>query len=55
MESKLLVGGRSIIDHTHEQQKKIEQQQEEMAQQKVNYHMTNLTCHVIRLCGHMTL
>ena len=35
MESKLLVGGRSIVDHTHEQQKKLDQHKQEIAQQEV--------------------
>ncbi|XP_036387626.1 kinesin-like protein KIF3B [Megalops cyprinoides] len=34
MESKLLVGGRNIVDHTNEQQKILEQKQQEIAEQK---------------------
>ncbi|XP_070565590.1 kinesin-II 95 kDa subunit-like [Ptychodera flava] len=33
MESKLLVGGKSIIDHTNEQQRKLEQQRLQIAEQ----------------------
>ncbi|XP_042189420.1 kinesin-like protein KIF3C isoform X1 [Callorhinchus milii] len=34
MESKLLVGGKNIIDHTNEQQKMLEQRRQEIAEQK---------------------
>ncbi|XP_072134993.1 kinesin-like protein KIF3C isoform X2 [Mobula birostris] len=34
MESKLLVGGKNIIDHTNEQQKMLEQKRQEIAEQK---------------------
>ncbi|XP_028905217.1 kinesin-like protein KIF3B [Ornithorhynchus anatinus] len=34
MESKLLVGGKNIIDHTNEQQKVLEQKRQEIAEQK---------------------
>ncbi|XP_006819540.2 kinesin-like protein KIF3B, partial [Saccoglossus kowalevskii] len=34
MESKLLVGGKSIVDHTNEQQKRLEQHRLEIAEQK---------------------
>ncbi len=33
MESKLLVGGKNIIDHTNEQQKMLEQKKHEIAEQ----------------------
>jgi len=33
MESKLLVGGKNIVDHTNEQQKMIEQKRHEIAEQ----------------------
>ena len=46
MESKLLMGGRSIVDHTHQQQKQLDQQQQEMALREVSgshdCHMTSL-------------
>ncbi|XP_055957716.1 kinesin-like protein KIF3B [Patella vulgata] len=34
MESKLLMGGRNIIDHTNEQQRALEQRRQEIAEQK---------------------
>ncbi|XP_069740058.1 kinesin-like protein KIF3B isoform X1 [Narcine bancroftii] len=34
MESKLLVGGKNIVDHTNEQQKVLEQRRQEIADQK---------------------
>nr|XP_057907127.1 kinesin-like protein KIF3B [Doryrhamphus excisus]XP_057907128.1 kinesin-like protein KIF3B [Doryrhamphus excisus] len=34
MESKLLVGGKNIVDHTNEQQKMLEQKRQEIAEQK---------------------
>ena len=37
MESKLLVGGKNIVDHTNEQQKILEQKRQEIAEQ--------VTCH----------
>lgn len=33
MESKLLVGGKNIIDHTNEQQKMLETRRQEIAEQ----------------------
>lgn len=33
MESKLLVGGKNIIDHTNEQQKMLESKRQEIAEQ----------------------
>lgn len=39
MESKLLVGGKNIIDHTNEQQKMLETKRQEIAEQ-----VTVLTC-----------
>lgn len=33
MESKLLVGGKNIIDHTNEQQKMLETKRQEIAEQ----------------------
>lgn len=33
MESKLLVGGKNIIDHTNEQQKMLEMKRQEIAEQ----------------------
>lgn len=35
MESKLLAGGKNIIDRTDEQQKALERQRQEMIEQKV--------------------
>jgi len=35
LESKLLCGGKTIIDHTNEQQKALESQRQEIAEQKV--------------------
>lgn len=37
MESKLLVGGKNIVDHTNEQQKILEQKRQEIAEQ-VTWH-----------------
>ncbi|XP_078397597.1 kinesin-like protein KIF3B isoform X1 [Cetorhinus maximus] len=34
MESKLLIGGKNIMDHTNEQQKMLEQKRQEIAEQK---------------------
>lgn len=39
MESKLLVGGKNIVDHTNEQQKILEQKRQEIAEQ-----VTLLSC-----------
>lgn len=33
MESKLLIGGRNIMDHTNEQQKMLELKRQEIAEQ----------------------
>lgn len=33
MESKLLVGGKNIVDHTNEQQRILEQKRKEIAEQ----------------------
>lgn len=33
MESKLLVGGKNIVDHTNEQQRILEQKRQEIAEQ----------------------
>ena len=35
MESKLLCGGKNIVDHTNEQQRALEQKRHEIAEQKV--------------------
>lgn len=35
MESKLLMGGGNIVDHTNEQQRALEQRRKEIAEQKV--------------------
>lgn len=35
MESKLLVGGKTIVDHTNEQQRALEQRRREIAEQQV--------------------
>lgn len=35
MESKLLVGGKTIIDHTNEQQKMLELKRQEIAEQVI--------------------
>lgn len=35
MESKLLVGGKNIVDHTNEQQRALEQRRREISDQKV--------------------
>ena len=35
MESKLLVGGGNIIDHTNEQQRALEKRRQEIAEQRV--------------------
>lgn len=36
MESKLLVGGKNIVDHTNEQQRMLEQKRQEIAEQVEN-------------------
>jgi len=36
MESKLLRGGKNIVDHTNEQQRALEQRRQEIAEQKVS-------------------
>lgn len=36
MESKLLVGGKTITDHTNEQQKMLELKRQEIAEQVIN-------------------
>ena len=36
LESKLLSGGKNIIDHTNEQQRALEMRRNEIAEQKVN-------------------
>ena len=36
MESKLLCGGKNIIDHTNEQQRALEQRSQEIAERKVS-------------------
>lgn len=33
MESKLLVGGKNIVDHTNEQQRMLEQRRQEITEQ----------------------
>jgi len=35
MESKLLCGGKNIVDHTNEQQRALEQRRQEIAEQQV--------------------
>ena len=42
MESKLLVGGGNIVDHTNEQQRALEQRRKEIAEQKVSSYI--LSC-----------
>jgi hypothetical protein len=37
MESKLLCGGKNIVDHTNEQQRALEQRRQEIAEQQVFY------------------
>lgn len=37
MESKLLVGGKNIVDHTNEQQKILEQKRQEIAEQVTEF------------------
>ena len=36
MESKLLRGGKNIVDHTNEQQRALEQRRHEIAEQQVS-------------------
>ena len=36
MESKLLIGGTNIVDHTNEQQRALEQRRREIAEQQVS-------------------
>lgn len=51
MESKLLVGGKTIIDHTNEQQKMLELKRQEIAEQ-VCIKTLFLTLHVLLLFFH---
>ena len=37
MESKLLMGGKNIIDHTNEQQRALEQRRQELLEQEVSW------------------
>ena len=37
MESKLLRGGKNIVDHTNEQQRALEQRRQEIAEQQVSW------------------
>lgn len=37
MESKLLIGGKSIVDKTSEQERALEQRRQEIAEQKVTW------------------
>lgn len=37
MESKLLCGGKNIIDHTNEQQRALEQRNQEIAERKASF------------------
>jgi kinesin family protein 3/17 len=39
MESKLLCGGKNIIDHTNEQQRALEQRNQEIAERKVSFEL----------------
>ena len=41
MESKLLMGGGNIVDHTNEQQRALEQRRKEIAEQKVNFFISS--------------
>jgi len=43
MESKLLCGGKNIVDHTNEQQRALEQRRQEIAEQQVLYSTCLLT------------
>ena len=53
MESKLLAGGKSIVDHTDEQRRKLELQRQEVAKQKVMGSCDPLTqsCDSAVCCG----
>lgn len=42
MESKLLCGGKNIIDHTNEQQRALEQRNQEIAERKVSFKLLKL-------------
>lgn len=37
MESKLLMGGKNIVDHTNEQQRALEQKRQELLEQAVGF------------------
>lgn len=50
MESKLLVGGKNIIDHTNEQQKMLEMKRHEIAEQ-VNLCVTACVLRLFFWCG----
>ena len=54
MESKLLVGGKNIVDHTNEQQRALELRRREIAEQQVKFklfHYLPLTLqHLILTC-----
>lgn len=58
MESKLLVGGKNIIDHTNEQQKMLEMKRQEIAEQvelsvppRVNGSASECACRSDVFCG----
>ena len=46
MESKLLCGGKNIVDHTNEQQRALEQRRQEIAEQQVCYNSCLSQCYV---------
>lgn len=45
MESKLLVGGKNIVDHTNEQQKMLELKRQEIAEQVRGRIVSFLQCY----------
>jgi kinesin family protein 3/17 len=45
MESKLLCGGKNIVDHTNEQQRALEQRNQEIAERKVSLTLSLMFVH----------
>lgn len=49
MESKLLVGGKNIIDHTNEQQKMLEIKRQEIAEQVKRFFCSSTLIYSVQL------
>jgi len=52
MESKLLRGGKNIVDHTNEQQRALEQRRQEIAEQQVSRDISPRSCFILSLNSH---